>query len=490
MKQTKHYKQAMLMADFYKLSHREQYPEGTEIVYSTWTPRASRIKGVESVVVFGAQGFVEEYLVSFFNEHFFALPIETIVANYQRIIKHTLGISHPATQHIEDLHALGYLPLEIKSLPEGTVAPIRVPSLTIRNTDAKFFWLTNYLETLMSLVLWKPSTSATIANQYRRLLESYAIKTVGNIEFVPFQGHDFSMRGMDSVESAFRSGAGHLLSFVGTDTVPAICYLEEHYGANVEKELIGTSIPATEHSVMCAYGDDRESFKRLITEIYPSGYISIVSDTWDLWEVLTDILPKLKNEVLARDGKVVIRPDSGDPVKIICGDPTSHDISAQKGVIELLWEIFGGTVSKQGYKVLDSHIGCIYGDSISLERCEAICSGLMKKGFASTNMVFGIGSYTYQYNTRDTFGYALKSTLCVINGEEKHIFKNPKTDDGTKRSQKGRVRVIDGDIIRYEDELNLSDSQTDMMQTIFINGQTKNKQTLAEIRARIRSYDK
>lgn len=342
----------------------------------------------------------------------------------------------------------------------------------------------------MSLVLWKPSTSATIANQYRRLLENYAMKTVGNIEFVPFQGHDFSMRGMDSLESAFRSGAGHLLSFVGTDTVPAICYLEEHYGADVEKELIGTSIPATEHSVMCAYGDDRESFKRLITDIYPSGYISIVSDTWDLWEVLTEILPQLKNEILARDGKVVIRPDSGDPVKIICGDPESDDISTRKGVIELLWEIFGGTVSALGYKVLDSHIGCIYGDSISLERCEAICSGLMKKGFASTNMVFGIGSYTYQYNTRDTFGYALKSTLCVINGQEKHIFKNPKTDDGTKRSQKGRVRVIDGEVIRYEDELNLTDSQSDMMQTIFINGHTKNKQTLAEIRARIRSYDR
>ncbi|GAC1569329.1 MAG: hypothetical protein NVS3B3_23650 [Aquirhabdus sp.] len=251
---------------------------------------------------------------------------------------------------------------------------------------------------------------------------------------------------------------------------------------------MGTSIPATEHSVMCAYGDDRESFKRLITEIYPSGFISIVSDTWDLWEVLTEILPSYKNEVMARDGKVVIRPDSGDPVKIICGDPESADVAVRKGVVELLWDIFGGSVSEQGYKVLDSHIGCIYGDSISLERCEAICAGLEKKGFASVNMVFGIGSYTYQYNTRDTFGYALKSTLCVINGEEKHIFKDPKTDDGTKRSQKGRVRVIDGAPIRYEDELHLTDKQPDMMQTIFINGDTKNKQTLAEIRARIRSY--
>ncbi|GAC1608496.1 MAG: hypothetical protein NVS3B3_13230 [Aquirhabdus sp.] len=242
MKTTRHYQQAMLMADFYKLSHREQYPQGTEVVYSTWTPRASRIDGIDSVVVFGAQGFVEEYLVSFFNEQFFSRPIEHIVAEYKRIITHTLGIQNPSTQHIEDLHALGYLPLEVKCLPEGTIAPVRVPTLTIRNTNPQFFWLTNYLETLMSLVLWKPSTSATIANQYRILLERYAMKTVGNTEFVPFQGHDFSMRGMDSIESAFRSGAGHLLSFVGTDTVPAICYLEQYYGANVEKELGAVNI--------------------------------------------------------------------------------------------------------------------------------------------------------------------------------------------------------------------------------------------------------
>ena len=160
----------------------------------------------------------------------------------------------------------------------------------------------------------------------------------------------------------------------------------------------------------------------------------------------------------------------------------------RKGVVELLWDLFGGATSAQGYKVLDSHIGCIYGDSISLERCEAICAGLEKKGFASINMVFGIGSFTYQYNTRDTFGYALKSTLCVINGEEKHIFKDPKTDDGTKRSQKGCVRVLEGSPISYVDELSLSNNELNMLQTVFLNGKAKNKQTLAEIRAKIRSY--
>jgi nicotinamide phosphoribosyltransferase len=485
---TDNFPQAMLMADFYKLSHREQYPPGTELVYSTWTPRSSRLTGVTEVVAFGVQGFVQEYLVDFFNEHFFNIPIAQIVTDYQRTIRHTLGIQNPPVAHIEALHKKGHLPLEVKAVPEGTIAPLRVPTLTVRNTDPQFFWLTNYLETLMSLVLWKPSTSATIANQYRILLERYAMKTVGNTDFVPFQGHDFSMRGMDAVDSAMRSGAGHLLSFVGTDTVPAIGYLERYYGADIEKELVGTSIPATEHSVMCAYGDDRASFKRLITEVYPSGFISIVSDTWDLWEVLTEILPALKNEVMAREGKVVIRPDSGDPVKIICGDPGADDPAVRKGVVELLWDLFGGTVTPQGYKVLDSHIGTIYGDSISLERCEAICAGLERKGFASINTVFGIGSYTYQYNTRDTFGFALKSTLCVINGVEKQIFKAPKTDDGTKRSQKGRVRVLDTTPISYKDELGLSDVGPDLLQVVFIDGKPHNVQTLADIRARIRSY--
>lgn len=483
---------ATLLCDFYKVSHREQYPENTEYVYSTWIPRASRIENVNHVVAFGFQAFIKEYIIKYFDENFFNRPKTEIIEEYKRVIKYTLSVENPDTNHIEELHDLGYMPIKIKAVKEGTLIPLRVPMLTIENTKAEFFWLTNYLETLMSCSMWIPTTSATIAFEYRKILERYAMETVGNVGFVPFQGHDFSMRGMGALESAKASGAGHLLSFVGTDTIPAILFAEENYNANIENELVGCSIAATEHSVMCAYGrNEFESYKRIITEVYPSGFASIVSDTWDLWKVLTDVIGGLKNEIMARDGKIVVRPDSGNPVKIICGDPESDNELEQKGVIEVLWDIFGGAISEQGYKVLDSHIGCIYGDAITLERCEAICEGLKKKGFASTNMVYGIGSFTYQYNTRDTFGFALKSTHVVIDGEEVNIYKDPATDtDKIKKSLTGRVCVgedetgifcVDGLSVYQQERF----KDQDLLEDIFVNGNLLRDEKFSDIRKKL-----
>lgn len=479
----------MLLCDFYKISHRAMYPEGTEVVYSTWTPRASRVRDVESVVVFGQQAFIKDYLVDFFNENFFARPLQDVVSEYKRLIKSTLGVESPETEHIVELHNLGYLPLLIKSLPEGSVVPLRTPVMTIQNTSPRFFWLTNFIESLASCELWQASTSATLAREYRLLLDAAATITVGNTDFVPFQGHDFSMRGMSSLKSAVLSGMGHLLSFSGTDTIPAIVGAEHYYGANVEKELVGTSIPATEHSIQCAYGNDDHYLSEMITRVHPKGFVSIVSDGYDFWDVIGRVIPSLKDKIMARDGKVVIRPDSGDPVKIICGDPAAPMGSLEaKGAVEALWDIFGGTTTEKGFKLLDSHIGLIYGDAITLSRAKEIVMNLADKGFASINVVFGIGSYTYQYNTRDTFGYALKSTLCVINGDEKMIFKNPKTDDGTKKSQKGRVVVVkDGKSFKTLDGLNLTDTISgDCLVEVFRDGVQQNTLTFAEIRARLK----
>jgi len=482
---------ATLLCDFYKVSHKEQYPEKTNKIYSTWTPRTSRIEGIDKVVAFGFQAFIKEYLINYFNENFFNRSIDDVTNEYKRVIKYTLGVQNPNASHIIELHKLGYLPLKIKAVKEGTLIPIRVPMLTVENTNPKFFWLTNYIETLMSCCLWQPSTNATLAKEYRKILDEYAEKTGGDMSFVQFQGHDFSFRGKDSLDSAKSSGAGHLLSFVGTDTIPSILYLEEFYNANIENELVGTSIPATEHSVMCAYGQDElESYKRIITEVYPNGFVSIVSDTWDLWSVLNNVIKPLKSEIMNREGKVVIRPDSGDPVKIICGDLKSDNENERKGVIEILWDIFGGTVTDKGYKVLDSHIGCIYGDAITLERCKEICEQLMKKGFASTNMVYGIGSFTYQYNTRDTFGFALKSTYALINEEEKFLFKDPVTDNGIKKSQKGLVVVYkeNGNII-YIDNLTLEQRENykdiDLLENVFVDGKLLRDESLSEIRERV-----
>lgn len=575
-----------LLADFYKLGHREQYPEGTQTVYTALTPRSNKFFEVaDDVVVFGIQAFIKKYLIESFDETFFKRPKTEVMAEYSRIVQFGLGKDVVDTSHLEELHDLGYLPIRLRALPEGTLAPIRVPVLTIENTLPRFFWLTNFLETVMSTALWQPMTSATISHEYRKILDKYAYLTVGDNDHVDFAAHDFSMRGMSSVESGETSGSAHLLSFKGTDTIPAILHLEKYYNADIEKELVGASIPATEHSVMCSYGQtsELELFKHLITKVYPSGAFSVVSDTWDFWKVVEEYLPALKSDILNRDGKVVIRPDSGDPVSILCGsinydiDDTDYAIrnfpnglteeqlhkfvieSARdyvhdeattacdgrycmgddlytahikvndkiysveveveynrhdktyyyveetivnedsfkeveqsihnKGLIEGLWDIFGGTVNDKGYKVLDTHIGAIYGDSITLERAEQICSRLEAKGFASSNVVLGIGAFSFQMNTRDTLGFATKATYAVVNGEERLLFKDPKTDDGTKKSQRGRIvvtseagklQVKDG---LYQAEYNQLLSQgLDSMRDVFVDGKLLVDVSLNEIR--------
>lgn len=317
-------KEAILLTDGYKLDHRRQYPEGTEYVYSNWTPRSCHYypEAKEGAVVFGIQYFIKEYLMKQFQEDFFNKPKDVAVAEFKRRVDTFLGPNNVGTKHIEELHDLGYLPIRIKALPEGTLCPIRAPALTFINTHPDFFWLTNYFETLISTTLWLPMTSATTARLYKKELIRHARKTGFKEVDLNFLIHDFSMRGMAGVEAAIMSGMGHMTSFCGSETIPAIAGLEEYYNADAEKELIAATIPATEHSVMCAGGkeDELETFRRLITEVYPTGFVSIVSDTWDFWKVMTEYLPKLKDEILARDGRLVIRPDSGDPVHIrFCG---------------------------------------------------------------------------------------------------------------------------------------------------------------------------
>ena len=575
---------ACLNSDFYKQSHCRQYSPHTEVVYSTWTPRKSRMEDVNKVVFFGLQYFIKDYLIDSFNKTFFNRPKEEVINEFKRVMKNTIGTDDAS--HWEALHDLGYLPLRIDALPEGTLTPVRVPMFTIENTLPEFYWLTNFIETIMSTEIWKPMTSATIALQYRKICEKWAEKTCDDTSHIDFQGHDFSMRGMAGVDAACSSGAGHLLSFKGTDTIPAVLWLEKYYNADCEKELIGTSIPATEHSVaetniieiqqelmkyhgpefkepLMNYGVYNEELIKLtdkfikdniskedgvrelaeivylnrLLDVYPSGIFSYVADTYNLWEVLTSILPILKDRIMSRDGKVVIRPDSGDPCDIICGlntkgyywsngtegelcicenddnlgkclvtvEDQEYAQQRYKGVIELLWDIFGGTINSKGYKVLDPHIGCIYGDAITLERAEEICRRLESKGFASSNIVFGIGSYTYNMNTRDTFGFALKTTYGVVNGKELMLYKDPITDDGTKKSQKGMVSVFRDeyfDELMYRDEYTKKDKEEaiemrkahptdehyEMLQTVFLDGKLIKEYNLQEIRERIKVH--
>jgi nicotinamide phosphoribosyltransferase len=473
----------LCQTDFYKVGHIFQYPENTELVFSNLTPRGSRIDNVDEVVFFGLQYYVKRYLIEEWDKNFFDRPKDEVVAEYER---RTAGAGLPVTtDHVAALHDLGYLPLEIWALPEGQRVPMRVPVLVMWNTHPDFFWLTNYLETSLSATLWGPCTSATIADQYRTYLENVADLTGGPVEFVPWQGHDFSMRGMYGLEASILSGAAHLLSFNGTDTIAAIDFHEQYYQGH-DCDLIGGSVPATEHSVMCAGGkvDELETFRRLITEVYPEGIVSIVSDTWDYWRVLTEHLPALRDQILARDGKVVIRPDSGDPVKVIVGDPDAPVGSPEwKGSFELLEEVFGSTVNDKGFRELNPSIGLIYGDSITFERCQAICEGLIAKGFVPS-LVFGIGSFTYQYNTRDTFGFAVKATYAEIGGVAYDIEKDPATDSGLKKSATGLLAVGDTDAgLLLTEQVTWDEVKDCDFEPVFVNGKLAREQSLGEIRS-------
>jgi nicotinamide phosphoribosyltransferase len=481
---------SLMLTDGYKTGHHQQYPKGTEQVYSNWTPRSNKYapKGCDKVVSFGQQ-FVFKWLHNHFNDNFFLKPKEQVCSELKKELSLYLGTDYDVT-HFEELHDLQYLPIKVKSLPEGVEVPIRVPMLTIVNTDKRFYWITNFLETILSTMLWQPMTSASVALLYKRIFKKWVLKTdKKNLSFIDFQGHDFSMRGMGSFQSAISSGMGHASVFLGSDTLPVISSLRKYYQA---KDFVIGSVNATEHSVMCAGTKDDEigTFRYLMNK-YPSGILSVVSDTWDLWKVLTEYLPILKNEILGRNGKLVIRPDSGCPVDIICGTKnskkefTGNEVRhpSYKGVIEILWDVFGGTVNEQGFKVLDTHIGAIYGDSITTERAEEICQRLSDKGFASTNVVLGIGSFTYQFKTRDTFGFAMKATSVVVNGERREIFKDPITDDGIKKSAKGLMRVdlIDG-MYKLVDQVNSNEENKGELKVIYKDGNFLNVKNLQEIR--------
>lgn len=522
-----------MQKDVYKEFHARAYhPDVTE-VYANYTSRSGKLSNVASndkVAFVGLQYFIKSYLIEEWNS-FFEMNKADAVSNHKRIMSAMLG--YPVdVKYLEDLHDLGYLPLRIKALPEGTLVPYQVPPITVVNTKEGFQWLTNMIETVLSAENWPIQTSATTSVAYLKVFKEYAEKTGLMKEFVPFQGHDFSFRGMFGKQAAAMSGFGHLASgLVGTDTIPAVLFAEKYYGADVNKELVGCSVDATEHSVTCSWllEGEIEFFRYLMREQSPKGILSVVSDTWDFWTLVTEYLPVLKNEILSREGTLVIRPDSGDPVKILTGyilspvsdyseiceshDTASLDAKSQgfeayrwqgkvfavgddapeplmdcevKGLIECLWDIFGGTMTPKGFKLLDEHIGAIYGDAITLPRQRQILQRLMDKGFAS-KVVLGIGSYSYQYVTRDTHGSAVKATSVVKNGQRIAIFKDPKTDT-KKKSAKGllKVDIVNGELVLF-DQVTDEEEKQGLLELVFEDGELRKETTLSNIRALIDS---
>lgn len=525
----------ILACDGYKAGHILQYPEGLTKAYDNMTPRNNKhfktpvFEGAGSPVLWvGMQSLVVEWLSENYTKNFFDQPRNKGVRQYKNFCDAYLGKDFVPVDHVAALWDLRYLPIEVKTVPEGLLVDIKTPAMTIQNTHPDFAWLVGHLETLISDELWPVATAATTALNYRLLVEQWAEKTCDNKYHLPWQCHDFSARGLEGMMAASLVGLGHLSCFSGTDTIPAILRINEYYGDNYAD--IAGSVTATEHSVMCmgTKEGEEETYRRLMQDVRPDGIISIVSDTWNFWNVLNNILHNLKDIILSREGKVVIRPDSGIPEHIIAGYRietfpsrkvmlnssfnvltevvylTDEDVylriegistnvghneyteiskSEAIGSIEVLWNLFGGEINSKGYKTLDPHIGLIYGDSITLDRAQDILKRLEEKGFASSNVVLGVGSFTYQMVTRDTFGFAIKATWGEVNGEYREIFKDPITDDGTKKSHKGLIQhFINSDgIVTFKDQVSPEDeAQTDLV-TVFKNHST-NRVSWADVR--------
>jgi len=537
------------LADFYKTGHPSMYPAATTKLVANFTPRSAKYAPVleqfydNKVVWFGLQGFIKEFFLGVFQREFFEAPKDAAIRRYKRRMDTALGQDAVPVERLGALHDLGYLPLELRALPEGVRVNIKVPPVIFVNTHPAFPWVSTYFETLFSAEIWKPSTVATIAFEFRKLLSHFAKLTGAPEDFVDWQGHDFSMRGMSGVHDAMRCGVGHLLSFTGTDTIPAIDYAEDYYGADADKELVGGSIPASEHSVMTlrilatlkrlqrdpAHAGldekalrplaEREVIREFVTQDYPAGMVSLVSDSFDYWNVMTVIAKELKEAILARQpnafgqSRVVFRPDSGDPVRILAGyrdNELARDADGafrkagdryivaanglhiteaeRKGSVECLWDIYGGTSTHSGYRMLNDKVGLIYGDSISLTRAWDILTRLAEKGFASSNVVFGIGSYTYNMLSRDTFGWAMKAIYAEVGDEQVDIYKDPATDDGTKKSARGLLRVEkEGDDYVLYEQQTPEQFATGALTPVFRNGQLLVTTTLADIRARLKA---
>ena len=459
---------------------------------SYFTPRMSRVKRWDKVVMFGLQGFIKTYLIGYFNEEFFDKPFEEIIYEYKRIMDASLGKDAYKIDKIESLHKLGYLPIEIVALPEGTIVPMHVPMFGITNTHKDFAWLPQSLESLISAEMWHPMLAATVGMTYRGIVNHYYDLTCeDNIPRSKALGA-FDFRGEECLESAVKAGAGWCLSFLNTATVPTIPYLEKNYFCDCTKESVAYGSPSTEHSVMCSNyavdGDEITLLRRLLTEIYPNTSFSAVLDSYDYWNIIDNILPQLKTEIMNHNGCMLMRGDSGDCVEVVT-----------KTVFKL-WEEFGGTINSKGYKVLDPHVKAIYGDSITVQRCEEIYKILMENGFSCSNVALGVGSFSFQCIeedgflkpfTRDTFSSCIKATYCEIDGKPFPIFKNPK-DGGFKKSQKGCCRVYtrcDGSIY-YEDELTWEqatdyEKRGNMLIPVFKDGELLKEQSLKEIRDRL-----
>lgn len=587
---------SILKTDFYKVTHMQQYQKGITHFTSYLTPRGSRFKNIDKMVVFGIANFVNEILSKDFNENFFNKHWLDIYEDLIEVLSDGLGYSLPTIKEtelkIKKLYNLGYLPIELNGLPEGTLCPMGVPAIEIRSTHPDFAWVAQSIESILSCEFWHPAISATMALEYKKIAKAAYDKTVDDDISHMTAMCDFSMRGQESYTSSVASGAAFLTSFYNCSTIESRRYIRENYN-DIKPERVN-GLTSTEHSVMCSdyaiCGDERETFKRLLTEVYPDTSFAAVSDSYDFWNVVTNILPSLREEIEAHNGFIGIRHDSDEPVHALCGIPQfnfnkiysfnediihisdeedfedfiyefmndnypkvdesfeayfeytnkpeeenheeqlfsgvyriipvvykhDHDFDEygyeiqkvrdslsyeDKGMVESLYELFGGYTNSKGYKVMNPKLKAVYGDSITIPRAKEIYKRLEEKGFAANNVSLGVGSFSMECLeedgvlkpfTRDSFSIAVKATYCIYNdnGEEKEIFiyKDPKGCSG-KKSLKGLCRVVENyKEIKVVQELNQQQYDALKPASLFVNyfkDGTVNKYSFKDIRSRM-----
>lgn len=487
--------------DSYKVSHWRQYPEGTEYVSSYIEARSSRYakalgEGFDFAQFFGLQAFLTECL---------SKPVTQDDIDLAELVfeMHGEPFNKEGWQYILDAHG-GRLPIEVRALPEGTVAKTSNALVEIINTDPKCFWLTSYVEPMLLRAVWYPTTVSTKSRVLKEVCRHFLDETADSADGLDFMLHDFGARGVSSMESSVLGGMAHLVNFSGTDTVmgmmgalgyynPAFEAQLEANGGDAKKAMIAVlhdmkargeplpafSVEASEHSTMTIKGreGEAEQVKALIDRAKTGRIVSIVSDSYDYFNAVEKMYGEaFRDDIIEagrKGGRVVIRPDSGDPVEVVVR------------TLQILEQKFGATINSKGYKVLPSYIRVLQGDGIDLNSMHALLDGVKNAGFSVENVVCGMGGGLLQKPTRDDLNFAQKASAAFIKGKWFDVYKDPKTADPqfVKRSKRGRLStVFDGVAYKTIRTADLAPGQRDMMVPVFRNGQILAKTDLKSVR--------
>jgi nicotinamide phosphoribosyltransferase len=460
----------LLLADAYKYSHYKLYASGTTKIYSYLESRGGMFN---ETMFYGLQYFLKAYLE---GQAFTRENINEAEETLNGVFGREGVFKRENFDYILDKYN-GRLPVRIKAVPEGSVVPVKNVLMTIENTDPKCFWLTNFLETLLMQV-WYPSTVATLSLEIRKTVEHYFELTADEASkaSIDFVLNDFGFRGVSSVESAGLGGSAHLINFMGSDTVYASSFAKKHYNA---QKIYGMSVPATEHSIMTLKGaeGEKEIFDHVLNA-YPDGILSCVSDSYNIFNAVGELWGKeFKDKIMQRNGTLVIRPDSGDPVQTLFK------------VFEILFDRFGFTTNSKGYRVLPKQVRVIQGDGIDYESIQLIYKTLMVKRISAENLLLGMGGALLQKINRDTKKFALKCSYAEVNGEIVNVQKSPTemNEQGEliksfKTSKAGRLKLIQTEAgFRTVHE---AENGEDILETVFENGEIKKTYTFEEIRER------